>query len=64
MNKPDEVHAILLEAVKENRVLLEAFRRDIDKCNSDIIKLRYYIYTLAGIIVIMLGKPEWLAILL
>lgn len=64
MNQPDEVHAILLEAVKENRVLLEAFRRDIDKCNSDIIKLRYYIYTLAGIIVIMLGKPEWLAILL
>lgn len=68
MNQPDEVHAILLEAVKENRILLEAMRRDIskdlDKCKSDMIKLRYYIYTLAVLVLVLLGKPELITALL
>ena len=60
----DEIHQVLLDATHHNTRLLEKQSNRLDMLEKDVVKLKYYIYTLAGIVVLMLGKPEWLAVLL
>ncbi len=60
----DEMHKVLLDAVNRNLRAIEKQHAHIDKCNKDVLKLRYYIYALAVVVMVMLGKPEWIAVLI
>ena len=64
----EEIHEVILSAVKQNQKLIEKLRdkvgEDIDLCNKDMLRLRYYVYGLGIVVLILLGKPEWITALL
>jgi len=60
----DEQHKMLYDAVKHNTRLLEKQLNANSKCSVDRTKLRYYIYGIAIVMLILIGKPEWITALL
>ena len=64
----EEIHEVILSAVKQNQKIIEKLRdkftEDIDLCNKDMLRLKYYVYILGAFVLVLLGKPEWITALL
>jgi hypothetical protein len=56
----DEQHQMLYDAVKHNQMLLEQQIVANSACKSDRDKLRYMIYGLAAVMLVVIGKPDWI----
>ena len=60
----DEQHQMLYDAIKHNTMLLEKQMSINSSCKTDRTILRYYIYGLVIVMLIVIGKPEWIQSLL
>ena len=54
----DSEHQILYEAIKHNQTLIEGQQKTNLECKTDRYRLRYYIYGIIIVLLILLGKPN------